>query len=142
MDQSAINEMFKPKIVQPVLQTRLTKEEKKKAAKEKRREFMKEMQEKIKYGLMEAPPPKVKLTNFMRTLANQAVQDPTAVEQEVRKIVAENQKKHKERNEAREAHQGAETREADEETQERLCKGVQSLCFPSEGKLWFDSVFA
>lgn len=117
MDQSAINEMFKPKIVQPVLQTRLTKEEKKKAAKEKRREFMKEMQEKIKYGLMEAPPPKVKLTNFMRTLANQAVQDPTAVEQEVRKIVAENQKKHKERNEARKL--------TKEQKQEKLMKKLK-----------------
>lgn len=101
IDQSRLDEMFKPRAIQPVLQTRLTKEEKKKQAKEKRREYQKELQEKIKYGIIPPPPPKVKLSNFMRTLANEAVQDPTKVEQEVRKLVEETQKKHIERNEAR-----------------------------------------
>jgi hypothetical protein len=71
--------MFKPKLVQPVIGTRLTKEEKAKAARTKRREYQKELQEKIKYGLIPPPPPKVKLNNFMRILANEAAQDPTKV---------------------------------------------------------------
>ena len=94
-------EWFKPKIASVQIGSRLTKEEKKKAAREKRREYMKELQEKIKYGIMEAPPPRVKLTNFMRTMATQASQNPTAVEQGVRKIVEERQQNHIEKNEAR-----------------------------------------
>lgn len=100
-DPQTLKELFKPRAVQPAVQTRLTKEEKKKQAREKRREYQKELQEKIKYGLVPPPPPKVKLSNFMRVLANEAAQDPTKVEQEVRKLVEENQKKHIERNEAR-----------------------------------------
>jgi hypothetical protein len=79
LDSEGLAAMFKPKIVQPVIGTRLTKEEKAKAARTKRREYQKELQEKIKYGLIPPPPPKVKLNNFMRILANEAAQDPTKV---------------------------------------------------------------
>lgn len=35
-------------------------------------------------GLLEPPKPKVKISNLMRVLGEQAVLDPTAIEQEVR----------------------------------------------------------
>ena len=76
-------------------------EEKKKAARDKRKEYMRELQEKIKYGLMEAPPPKVKMNNFMRILANEAAADPTKVELEVKKMIDKRQQDHIERNESR-----------------------------------------
>jgi U4/U6 small nuclear ribonucleoprotein PRP3 len=101
LDSSTLMEMFKPKILQPVLQTRLTKEEKTKQAKERRREYQKDLQEKIKYGIIEAPKPKLKLATYMKTLSAEAIQDPTKVEMEVRKLVEERQQKHIERNESR-----------------------------------------
>lgn len=101
VDSASIAEMFKPKVVQPVIETRLTKEEKKKQARERKREYQKDLQEKIKYGVVEAPKPKLKLATFMRTLANEAIQDPTKVEMEVKKLIEERQQKHIERNEAK-----------------------------------------
>lgn len=88
------SEWFKPKQPQISVPMKMTKAEKKKQIKDRRKEYQKEIQEKIKYGLMPAPPPKVKLNNFMRVMANQAVQDPTKVEQEVKRLVAERQEKH------------------------------------------------
>lgn len=101
IDQATLTEMFKPKVAQAKLETRLTKEEKKKQARERKREYQKDLQEKIKYGIVKAPEPKLKLATFMRTLANEAVQDPTKVEMEVKKHIEERQQKHVERNEAR-----------------------------------------
>lgn len=101
MEPAALAEMFKPRVAQPVLQTRLTKEEKRKQAKARRREYQKDLQEKIKYGIIEAPKPKLKLSTYMKTLSAEAIQDPTKVEMEVRKLVEERQQKHLERNEAR-----------------------------------------
>ena len=38
----------------------------------------------IRQGLMEPPKPKVKISNLMRVLGNEAVADPSAMEAEVR----------------------------------------------------------
>lgn len=45
-------------------------------------------------GLIKAPEPKVKLSNLMRVLGSEAIQDPTKMEAHVRKQIAERQRKH------------------------------------------------
>uniref|UniRef100_A0A8C1CUX4 U4/U6 small nuclear ribonucleoprotein Prp3 n=1 Tax=Cyprinus carpio carpio TaxID=630221 RepID=A0A8C1CUX4_CYPCA len=49
-----------------------------------RREAQKELQEKVRLGLMPPPEPKVRISNLMRVLGTEAVQDPTKVEAHVR----------------------------------------------------------
>eukprot|EP01016_Furgasonia_blochmanni_P035855 TRINITY_DN4017_c0_g1_i4.p1 TRINITY_DN4017_c0_g1~~TRINITY_DN4017_c0_g1_i4.p1 ORF type:complete len:570 (-),score=144.49 TRINITY_DN4017_c0_g1_i4:201-1910(-) len=79
----------------------LTKQERKKIRRQKRAEREKEKQDKIRLGLMKAPPPKVKLANMMRVLTNEAVADPSKMEAEVKRTVAERLRAHLERNESR-----------------------------------------
>lgn len=70
----------------------LTKKERKKLRKQNRREAWKEKQEKIRLGLEPPPEPKVKMSNMMRVLGTQAVQDPTKIEAHVREQMAKRQK--------------------------------------------------
>lgn len=79
----------------------LTKQERKKIKRRKRMEKEKEKQDKIRLGLMKPPPPKVKLSNMMRILGNEAIADPSKVEKEVRKSIAERLKNHMARNEGK-----------------------------------------
>ena len=51
----------------------------------------KEKQELVRQGLLEPPPPKVKIGNLMRVLGEQAVADPTAIEAQVRGQMADRQ---------------------------------------------------
>eukprot|EP00171_Calliarthron_tuberculosum_P006852 IDg6852t1 len=55
----------------------------------------------IAVGLMPAPPPKVKLSNMMRVLAEEVTADPTRLEMQVREQVAARRAKHDEDNEMR-----------------------------------------
>ncbi|XP_069505826.1 U4/U6 small nuclear ribonucleoprotein Prp3 isoform X2 [Ambystoma mexicanum] len=79
----------------------LTKKEQKKLRRQTRREAQKEMQEKVRLGLMPPPEPKVRISNLMRVLGTEAVQDPTKVEAHVRAQMAKRQKAHEEANAAR-----------------------------------------
>ncbi|XP_071040336.1 U4/U6 small nuclear ribonucleoprotein Prp3 isoform X2 [Parasteatoda tepidariorum] len=79
----------------------LTKKERKKLRRQNRREAWKEKQEKIRLGLEPPPEPKVRMSNLMRVLGNQAVQDPTKVEAHVREQMIKRQKAHEEANAAR-----------------------------------------
>ncbi|XP_039256468.2 U4/U6 small nuclear ribonucleoprotein Prp3-like [Styela clava] len=79
----------------------LTKKERKKLRRLNRREAMKDEQEKVRLGLAPAPEPKVKLSNLMRVLGNDAVQDPTKVEQHVRAQMAKRKREHEQANAAR-----------------------------------------
>mgnify|MGYP003577445925 CR=1 FL=1 len=47
---------------------------------------------------MKAPPPKLKYSNFMNIMKDEAVADPTKAEMEVRKAIAERLQSHLERN--------------------------------------------
>lgn len=58
-------------------------------------------QDKIKLGLMPPPPNKVKINNMMNVLTDDAIQDPTHLENEVRKAMALRKQQHQERNDAR-----------------------------------------
>lgn len=66
-----------------------------------RAEAQKEKQERILLGLEKAPENKVKISNLMRVLGTEAVQDPTQIEKEVRKQMAQRMKNHQMRNEER-----------------------------------------
>ena len=50
---------------------------------------------------MDAPAPKVKVSNLMRVLLNEAVADPSAVERRVREEMAKREQNHQMRNLAR-----------------------------------------
>ncbi|KAJ1951786.1 U4/U5/U6 small nuclear ribonucleoprotein prp3, partial [Dispira parvispora] len=79
----------------------LTKKERKKLRRQRRAELQRERQDKIRLGLLPPDPPKVKLTNLMRVLANESVQDPTKVEAEVRRQVAARREAHEKSNQER-----------------------------------------
>ena len=64
----------------------LTKKERKKLRRQNRREAWKEKQDKIRLGLINPDQPKVKMSNLMRVLGTEAVQDPTKVEAHVRQV--------------------------------------------------------
>ncbi|KAK9471396.1 pre-mRNA processing factor 3-domain-containing protein [Dipodascopsis tothii] len=72
----------------------LTKKELKRIRKTERAERHKEKQDRIRLGLDPAPPPKVKLSNLMSVLTNEAIKDPTLVEARVRREVEERKQKH------------------------------------------------
>jgi len=77
----------------------LTDQEKKKLRRKKRIEKEKEKQEKISLGLMPVPPPRVTMTNYLRVMAKEAIQDPSKCEKDVKKIVAQRLQDHLNRNE-------------------------------------------
>ena len=79
----------------------LTKTEQKKLRTQRRVAREMEKQEMIKQGLLEPPPPKVKISNLMRVLTDGAVADPTQIEKQVRAQMAERAEAHEDRNLAR-----------------------------------------
>jgi U4/U6 small nuclear ribonucleoprotein PRP3 len=79
----------------------LTPKEQAKIRRQRRMADLKEQQAKIRLGLEPAPPPKVKKSNLMRVLGEQAVKDPTAVEARVTKEIAERRANHEAANEER-----------------------------------------
>jgi U4/U6 small nuclear ribonucleoprotein PRP3 len=95
---------FQPKAepTKPVLlPVFLTRKERKKLRRQNRREAWKDKQEKIRIGLEPPPEPKVKMSNMMRVLGQQAVQDPTKVEAHVREQIIKRQKAHEDANASR-----------------------------------------
>ncbi|RLN52781.1 hypothetical protein BBJ29_000749 [Phytophthora kernoviae] len=79
----------------------LTAAERKKIRRQNRADREKEKQDKIALGLLPPPEPKVKLSNMMRVLSEQAVADPSAIERKVREQMAQREKNHEMRNLAR-----------------------------------------
>lgn len=79
----------------------LTSKELAKIRRQRRMADLKEQQAKIRLGLEPAPPPKVKKSNLMRVLGEQAVKDPTAVEAKVSREIAERREQHEATNESR-----------------------------------------
>ena len=89
------------KIVPPAKPMYLTSKEQAKLRRQRRLADLKEQQAKIRLGLEPAPPPKVKKSNLMRVLGEEAVKDPTAVEARVNREIAERKTQHEETNEER-----------------------------------------
>ncbi|KLJ09364.1 hypothetical protein EMPG_15227 [Blastomyces silverae] len=79
----------------------LTPKEQAKIRRQRRMADLKEQQAKIRLGLEPVPPPKVKKSNLMRVLGEEAVKDPTAVEARVNREIAERFNQHVATNESR-----------------------------------------
>ncbi|KAI5305226.1 hypothetical protein KEM56_004958 [Ascosphaera pollenicola] len=79
----------------------LTPKEQAKVRRQRRMADLKEQQDKIRLGLVPAPPPKVQKSNLMRVLGEEAVKDPTAVEARVNREIAARHEEHVKTNEER-----------------------------------------
>lgn len=79
----------------------MTKKEYKRLRKNRRAQKHKEEQDRIRLGLDPAPPPKIKPSNVMSVYANEAIKDPTLMEQKAKQAVAERKQKHEEDNQNR-----------------------------------------
>ncbi|CAG0915934.1 unnamed protein product [Notodromas monacha] len=130
-----------------VLPVFLTKKEQKKKRRQNRRETWKEKQEKIRLGLEPAPEPKVvirfifnkqnkingiamvhtrmTISNLMRVLGTDAVQDPTKVEAHVREQMAKRQRMHQEANAARKLTKDQKREKKIRKTKEDVSTGVR-----------------
>lgn len=79
----------------------LTKKEQAKLRRQRRMADHKEEQAKVRLGLVDPAPPKVKKSNLMRVLGQEAVKDPTAVELRVNREIEQRAEDHESRNQAR-----------------------------------------
>ncbi|KAM3958629.1 LOW QUALITY PROTEIN: pre-mRNA processing factor 3 [Aphomia sociella] len=102
----------------------LTKTERKKLRRQSRREAWKEEQEKVRLGLEAPPEPKLRISNLMRALGTEAVQDPTAIEAKVREQIAKRQKTHLEANKARALTKEQKREKVDRKIREDTTMGV------------------
>lgn len=78
----------------------MTKEERKKLRKQTKMQRQKEIQLKIRVGLMPPPPPKANLKTFMRVHLDSGIQDPTELENKIRAEIAQRVANHEARNQA------------------------------------------
>ena len=76
----------------------MTTKEREKLSRIKRLEKHKDKQDRIKLGIIEAPPSKVKLSNFMHIMKHEANVDPTKTEKKVREIIKGRQETHEKHN--------------------------------------------
>jgi U4/U6 small nuclear ribonucleoprotein PRP3 len=76
----------------------LTKRERKRIRRQSREEREREKRDMQMMGLVKAPEPKFKLSNFMKVLVDQAVADPSKMEQRVMQQVHERQLMHEMKN--------------------------------------------
>jgi len=83
--------------VQPV-KMMLTKRERKKLRRQRRKEKAQQKQDMVLMGLIPAPEPRFKLSTFMKTLGDQAVADPSKVEQKVMEQMKKRELEHLMRN--------------------------------------------
>ncbi|KAL2358536.1 U4/U6 small nuclear ribonucleoprotein [Cryomyces antarcticus] len=107
----------------------LTAKEQAKLRRQRRNADHKEQQAKIRLGLEPPPPPKVKKSNLMRVLGEQAVKDPTAVEARVNREIAERARAHEEANEERKLSKEARHEKLAEKQKMDVAKGVKICVF-------------
>ncbi|KAF8531348.1 pre-mRNA processing factor 3-domain-containing protein [Gautieria morchelliformis] len=90
----------------------LTKKEQKKMRKQRRQADLQDKRDRIRMGLTPPDAPKVRLSNLMKVLTSDAVQDPTKVEARVRREVAMRKHQHDKMN--------AERKLTDEQRKEKI----------------------
>jgi U4/U6 small nuclear ribonucleoprotein PRP3 len=110
----------------------LTKTEQRKVRRQRRAAALKEKQAKIQLGLEPPPPPKIKKSNMMRVLGEEAVRDPTAVEQRVNKEIRERLEQHIQGNEERKLTKEQRLEKLIANQEKDIAKGVHCLVFRVE----------
>ncbi|KAI9661248.1 MAG: hypothetical protein M1821_009575 [Bathelium mastoideum] len=110
----------------------LTAKEQAKLRRQRRNALHKEEQAKIRLGLVEPPPPKVKKSNLMRVLGEQAVKDPTAVEARVNREIAERKVGHETANEERKLTKEQRHEKLAENQEKDASKGIRCCVFKIE----------
>jgi len=117
------------KLLQVVKPLYLTKTEQKKVRRQRRMADLKEEQAKIRLGLVPAPPPKVKKSNLMRVLGEEAIKDPTQVEARVNREIAERHATHVEANDDRKLTKEQRHEKLQANQEKDASKGLHMLVF-------------
>ncbi|KAL1842590.1 hypothetical protein VTJ49DRAFT_4770 [Mycothermus thermophilus] len=107
----------------------LTPKEQQKLRRQRRMMELKEKQAKIRLGLEPAPPPKVKKSNLMRVLGEEAVKDPTAVEARVNREIQERFDKHMRANEERKLTKEQRAEKLAQQQAKDAAKGIRVCVF-------------
>ncbi|GAA5978880.1 hypothetical protein JCM5350_004855 [Sporobolomyces pararoseus] len=107
----------------------LTKKEMKKMRRMRRQAELKDKQDRQKMGLLPPDPPKVKISNMMRVLTQDAIADPTKVEAQVRREMALRERKHLKENEARKLTPEEKRAKTEEKYVKDESKGIQAIAF-------------
>ena len=89
-------------------------------------------QAKVRLGLEPPPPPKIKKSNMMRVLGEEAVKDPTAVEARVNKEIRERFENHMQANEDRKLNHEQRLEKLQVNQEKDISKGVHCLVFRIE----------
>ncbi|KAJ2468944.1 U4/U5/U6 small nuclear ribonucleoprotein prp3 [Coemansia sp. RSA 2322] len=107
----------------------LTRKERKKVRRQRRLEAQREHREKVMLGLLPPDEPKLRLSNFMRIMANQSVPDPTRLEAEVRKQMQARAEKHEAENKARMLTKEQKTEKNVSKLEKEESKGIVAAVF-------------
>ncbi|KAI7824913.1 pre-mRNA processing factor 3-domain-containing protein [Kickxella alabastrina] len=107
----------------------LTQKERKKIRRQRRMEQQREHRDKVMLGLLPPDPPKLRMSNFMRIMANQSVPDPTRLEAEVRKQMRSRIEKHEAENQASMLTKEQRAEKARAKLQAEEAKGVVAAVF-------------
>ena len=107
----------------------LTSKEQAKLRRQRRMADLKEQQAKVRLGLEPAPAPKVKKSNLMRVLGEEAVKDPTAVEARVNREIAERAAGHEQMNAERQLTKEQRAEKLAVQQEKDAAKGIQVLVF-------------
>ncbi|KAL8744499.1 MAG: hypothetical protein Q9190_003259 [Brigantiaea leucoxantha] len=116
----------------------LTKREQAKVRRQRRQADLKEKQAKVRLGLEPPEPPKVKQSNMMRVMGEEAVKDPTAVEARVNREIAERARKHEQMNEERKLSKEESHAKLAKQQEKDAARGIHSTVYKidnlSDGK--------
>ncbi|GAA5857738.1 hypothetical protein JCM8547_005965 [Rhodosporidiobolus lusitaniae] len=107
----------------------LTKKELKKKRRMRRQAELQDKQDRQKMGLLPPDPPKVKISNMMRVLTQDAIADPTKVEAQVRREMVARERKHLKDNAARALTDEERRQKREDEFAKDESKGIQALAF-------------
>lgn len=110
----------------------LTKKEMKRIRRNTRQEKLREKQDRIRLGLDAPPPPKVKLSNLMNVLTNEAIKDPTAVEKQVRADMQKRYEEHMRENELRKLDPEAKREKIHQQHEKDMQKGLFTTVYRVE----------
>ncbi|KAK4054206.1 U4/U5/U6 small nuclear ribonucleoprotein prp3 [Microbotryomycetes sp. JL201] len=107
----------------------LTKKEMKKMRRQRRMAELKDKQDRVKLGLLPPDPPKVKLSNMMRVLTNEAVNDPTKVEARVKREMVARERQHLKMNNERKLTDEERRLKTESKYEADAAKGIGVLAF-------------